>query len=204
MNGTKILNRHLIIPTIAVVLVLLSLVVFVESSTNLPEINTITDMPTEPQGQLIKLCAVPTLTAAEVCNPEIATQYGIIGYLDISSAPNTPDSLAMWEGEVSVTFLLRFVSYLPNITETQVTLDPSSGLGLSIEQVYHGGTINVNDLVSYNVSKIVTIKAGEVVPVALTIHKPSNFPYGVSFPAGPVGIMANVPIIDNTGVYVHG
>jgi hypothetical protein len=183
------MEKRFVIPTIAVALAVLSLTVYVTSSIN---------------AAAVREGSVPALTPLEIRNPEIATKYGITGYLEISSAPDTPSSLTIIGNETSITFLLHFVSYLPNITETQVTLDPSSGLGLSIQQVYNGGTININDLVSYSVGKTITIKSGEVVPVTLTIHKPANFPHGISFPAGPVGIMANVPIIDNTGVYING
>ena len=185
----KKMERRFLIPTIAFALAVLSLAVYIASSI---------DTANAREG------SVPALTPLEIRNPEVATKYGITGYLEINSAPDTPSSLTITGNETSITFLLHFVSYLPNVTETQVTLDPSSGLGLSIQQVYSGGTINVNDIVSYNVSRTITIKSGEVVPVTLTIHKPESFPHGISFSAGPVGIMANVPIIDNTEVFIIG
>jgi len=84
------------------------------------------------------------------------------------------------------------------LKEIEVTLDPTSGLGLSIARVYNGVEFSLNQMASYNVSKVITIKDGEVVPVKLTIDSKADLPAGFSIPLGAVGIMATVPIIDNT------
>ena len=193
-------------PVVFAALVILSLVIFVESSA-VPEADAAMgvssgmssiDLPSTP------FRGIPFLTSMEITDPQIAPKYGINGYLHISNSPETPSALTMGEYEQCLVFLLRFVSFSPEFTETQVSLDPS-GPGLSIEQVCKTGTFKVNDLVSYNVSKTITIKAGETVAVALILHKPpANFTGWVSFPAGPVGITANVPIIDDTEVTVYG
>ncbi len=140
---------------------------------------------------------VPVLSPLEVTNPDIAKSYGIRGYLDVSTAADMQPALL--EGNsCGVTLLLHFVSFQDDLKEIEVTLDPTSGLGLSIARVYNGVEFSLNQMASYNVSKVITIKDGEVVPVKLTIDSKADLPAGFSIPLGAVGIMATVPIIDNT------
>ncbi len=189
--------------TTLVALIIFALVLFVESST-ISDTDAAADVSSDGGPSSTSFHGIPFLTSMEITDPQIAPKYGINGYLHISNSPETPSELTLGEYEQCLVFLLRFVSFSPEVTETQVTLDPS-GSGLSIEQVCKTGTFKVNDLISYNVSKTITIKAGETIPVALILHKPpANFAGWVSFPAGPVGISANVPIIDDTEVTVYG
>jgi len=140
---------------------------------------------------------VPVLSPLEVTNPDIAKSYGIRGYLDVSTAADMQPALL--EGNsCGVTLLLHFVSFQDDLKEIEVTLDPTSGLGLSIARVYNGVEFSLNQMASYNVSKVITIKDGEVVPVKLTVDSKADLPAGFSIPLGAVGIMATVPIIDNT------
>jgi len=151
---------------------------------------------------------IPVLTHVEIQNPEIAREYGIVGYLEIGLAPDVPSEIKVRRGEeTSVKILLHFVSYDPNVTEALVSINPESGEGLVIEQTYgirdtNGhiigrGTVKINDLVSYSPNGFLTIKANQTLPVTLTIRVPKDFPSGVPpFPLGAVGITADVPIID--------
>lgn len=156
----------------------------------------------EPELQGIP---IPSLTPLEIRNPEIAPKYGIVGYVEITLVPGSPESLSIGRGEeANITILLRFVSHVPEITETQVKIDPKSREGLMIEQCYATGVVSINKLVSYNQSGIVALKAGQTLPVTLTIRIPIDFPSGVSsFPLGAVGITANAPIIDDVQVKVY-
>jgi len=57
--------------------------------------------------------------------------------------------------------------------------------------------------VSYNPSGTVTIKAGQTLPVKLTIQVPKDFPSNAfPFPIGAVGITADIPIIDEIDVMI--
>ncbi len=156
----------------------------------------------------------PLLTSLEIRNPEIALKYGIVGYVEIM-APDASKSLSLSKGsETSITILLHFVSHVSEVTETRVKIDPNSGEGLTIEQVYAiedgdgniigRGIINVNELISYNPSGLVTLKAGQPLPVTLTICIPIDFPRDVDpFPLGAVGITASVPILSDIKVMVY-
>lgn len=193
-------GRKLALVTVA--LILASLVAYVQSPAK----------SSEPELQEIN---VPALTRLEIRNPEIARKYDIVGYLEITMAPNAPKSLSVSKGgEASIMILLRFVSYVPEVTETQVKIDPKSGEGPMIEQYYvtedakgdiiGRGVVNINDLVTYNPSGIVTLKASQTLQVTLTTRIPTDFPIEVSsFPLSAVGITANVPIINDVKVTVY-
>lgn len=153
------------------------------------------------QEQEVEMIGIPTLHADEIRNPDIALKYGIKGYLEIKQAPDASKSLTVEkEGQASTTILLHFVSYTADLTEILVNIDPNSGEGLSIER----GTVTVNKLVSYVPSGIVTVKAGQTLPVKLTIRVPKDFPNDAfSFPIGAVGITADIPIIDEIDVMIY-
>lgn len=156
----------------------------------------------------------------EIKNPEIAKQYGVVGYIEYNITADTPRTLAVAKGEeASITILIHFVSYDPKVTEAQINIDPNSGRGLVIEQCYaitdksgeivSEGVIYINKLVSYNASGVVEIRAGETLPVTLIIRIPIDFPSGVDpFPLGAVGIEVLSPSkgiaeLDNVRVMVH-
>jgi len=173
-------------------------------------------LPKYLKPEFKKIGHIPYLTSVEIRNPEIALKYGIVGYVEISLAPDAPMSQIEIErgGEASITLLLHFVSHDPKVTEIQVNIDPNSGEGLVIEQSYvvkdtkgniiERGVVNVNKFVSYNPSGSVTIKADQTLPVTLTIRIPTDFPSSISsFPLGAVGITANVPVLSDVNVMVY-
>jgi hypothetical protein len=151
-----------------------------------------------------EMIAISSLTGIEIRNPEIALQYGITGYLEITYPSDSPISLSVDRGgEININILLHFVSYTPEVTEAQVNIDPESPWGLGIEQ----DDVNFNDLVSYNLSGNISIKAGEIMPIMMSIRIPENFPGSIeAIPLGAMGISANFGILDELGgkeVAVH-
>ncbi len=146
---------------------------------------------------------VHTLTPSEICDPKIAPQYGISGYVRLFNAPSTPAEMCLTENGATVTFLITFVAFSPDADSCKVTLDPKGGLGLTIEQVYDNGIIRVNDLIHYNVSSL-TLNSGDVVAVSAKLQRPIlNSTASVSFPVAAVGIITNYAMIDETEVIVH-
>ena len=168
--------------------------------------------PVQPEP---KVAYGPLLSPAEVRDPAIATQYGIRGYVVVSTAKDTPSSLSVKKGtSKSITILAKFVSHVPETNETTITLNASSGVGLSIEQcyalvnekgeVYAEGTINVDKLISYEPSGKIRVKSGEAVPIKVVIAVPSDCP-SISFPLGAVGLMVEdgFALIDEVEVWVY-
>lgn len=169
----------------------------------------------------MKAISAPLLGIEEAKNPEIAKQYGIVGYVEFNTTENTPKTLVIRRGEeANITILIHFVSYDPEVKEARLTINPANGRGLTIEKCYvimdekgnvtGRGTININKLISYNVTGSVRIPAGETLKVTLTIRIPKEFPSGVDpFPLGAVGIeLQDVPqggidLIDNIEVMVY-
>lgn len=152
----------------------------------------------------IESIGIPTLTGMEIREPEIALKYGVTGYLEITYPSDSPSPLFINRGgEINMNILLHFVSYTPEVTEAQVNIDPKSPWGLRIEQ----GDVIFNELVSYNLSGNISIKAGETIPVTMSIRIPENFPSSIeAIPLGAMGISANVAIISELGekeVAVH-
>ncbi|MGA8848350.1 MAG: hypothetical protein WB564_00780 [Dehalococcoidia bacterium] len=132
---------------------------------------------------------IPTvfLTDTEICNPEIALQYGITGYLEIIHPSDSPMPLYVDRGgEINITILLHFVSYLPEVTEAQLNIDPNpktGGVG-----IWEGGVF-FNDLVSYNPSGNISVKDGETIPVTMSFRIPENFPSSIeALPLCAMGI----------------
>jgi len=151
--------------------------------------------PNEPKFK--EIIGVPSLTDIEIRNPEIALKYGVTGYLEITYPSDSPSLLSVDRGgEININFLLHFVSHTPEVTEAQVNIDPMHPWGPRIEQ----GDVIFNELVSYNLSGNISIKAGETIPVIMSIRIPGNFPsYINSIPLGGMGIRADVPVIDELG-----
>lgn len=145
----------------------------------------------------LKIEGISPLTGIEIRNPEIASQYGVAGYLEITYAPDSPSCLSVDRGgEINISILLHFVSYIPEVTEAQVNIDPKSPWGLRIQQ----GDVTFNDFVSYNPSGNITIKAGETIPVVMTISVPEDLPRTITaVPLDAMGIMADVPVISELG-----
>ena len=154
---------------------------------------------------------VPLLGSTEIRDPEIALKYGVRGYLEILPA-ESPESLSVSRGgEANITILLHFVSYTPELTEIEVSIDPEHS-SPSITKSYSildaggkvtgKGAVHVNNIVSYSPSGTVMIKAGETLPVTMTVSLPANIPETAtlsSIPLGAVGIRADIPPIDEIG-----
>ena len=157
--------------------------------------------PNEPT--INKTENIVLLGPTEIRNPEIALQYGVTGYLEITLPSDSPSSLSVDRGgEININILLHFVSYTPEVTEAQVTIDPKGPWGLKIEY----RDVIFNEFVSYNPSGNITIKAGETIPVIMTIRIPEDFPsYINSIPLGAMGIQFNITIDELGGkeVAVH-
>lgn len=151
-----------------------------------------------------EMIAISSLTGIEIRNPEIALQYGITGYLEITYPSDSPISLSVDRGgEININILLHFVSYSPEVTEAQVTIDPSNPWGPTIGQ----GDVIYNEFVSYNPSGNISIEAGETIPVVMSIRIPEDFPSSIeAIPLGAMGITTNFPTLDELGgkeVSVH-
>jgi len=151
-----------------------------------------------------KIIGIPTLTGMEIRDPEIALKYGVTGYLEITYPPDSPSLLFIDRGgEININILLHFVSYTPEVTEAQINIDPMHPWGPRIEY----RDVIFNEFVSYNLSGNISIKAGETIPVMMSIRIPANFPsYIEAIPLCGMGIRADVPTIDELGekeVAVH-
>ena len=116
--------------------------------------------------------AMVYLTDTEIRNPEIASQYGITGYLEIIHPSDSPSPLFVDRGgEVNITILLHFVSYSPEVTEAQLNIDANPKTG---GEAIGGGGVFFNDIVSYNPSGNISIKAGDTIPVTMSFRIPEN------------------------------
>lgn len=164
--------------------------------------------PNEPKSEenepkFEEIIGISTLTGMEIRNPEIALKYGVTGYLEITYPPDSPGLLSVDRGgEININILLHFVSHTPEVTEAQVNIDPKGPWGLKIEY----RDVIFNEFVSYNPSGNITIKAGETIPVIMTIRIPEDFPsYIKSIPLGAMGIQFNITIDELGGkeVAVH-
>jgi hypothetical protein len=132
------------------------------------------------------------LTPSDIRNPEYALQQGIAGYLEITYPSDSPSLLSAMGGEVNVNILLHFVSYSPEVTEAQVNIDQNAWFGFGVNDV------SWNETVSYNLSGSITIKAGETIPVTMTIRLVMNPQRSIAaIPLDPAGITANVTTIDD-------
>jgi hypothetical protein len=156
--------------------------------------------------------SVPFYTPAEIRNPNS----GVDGYFEVSVAEGTPATFLINKGEQrNVTLLISFVSHKPKITEAVINVDPEGGHGLGIEQyyvlvnekgdVYGRGKVDVNKLVTYEPNGKILIKAGQTIPLTLTIKIPTDFPSLIDgFPLGAIGIdTGHYPLISDVRVMVY-
>lgn len=130
-------------------------------------------------------------TDLETKDPEKALKVGIKGYITIHNR-NYTETISLNKGEsANFTLVIKFVSYVPEITSTYVTIDPS--LTPSIEQ----GDVNLGDYVTYMPDGKVVIRAGGKLFVTMTVAAPSD--HGIyNIPFGAVGIRSPFEIIDYT------
>lgn len=132
------------------------------------------------------------LMPSDIRNPEYALQQGISGYLEITLPSDSPSLLSDIGGEINVNILLHFVSYTPEVTEAQVNIDQNAWFRYGENDVYWDETV------SYNLSGTIPIKAGETIPVTMTIRLVVNFQRSTAaIPLEPAGITANITIIND-------
>jgi len=142
----------------------------------------------EPSETQSIVCLMPS----DIRNREYALQQGIAGYLEITLPPDSPSLLYDIGGEVNVNILLHFVSYIPEVTEAQVNIDQNAWVG------FGENNLSWNETVSYNLSGTISIKAGETIPVTMSIRLIVNFQRSIAaIPLYPAGITANVTTIDD-------
>lgn len=148
--------------------------------------------PFEPNEPMIhEPIATVFLTDTEIRNPEVALQYGITGYLEIIHPSGSPSPLSVDRGgEINITILLHFVSYSPEVTEAQLNIDPdpkTGGVGIEV-----GGAF-FNNLVSYNPSGNISMKAGETIPITMSFRIPEDFPSSIeALPLCAMGISMGI------------
>lgn len=146
-----------------------------------------------PESNELNIENVIFLMDSDIRNPEYALQQGITGYLEITLPPDSPSLLSSIGGEVNVDILLHFVSYTPEVTEARVNIDQNSRVGVGENDLFWDETV------SYNLSGNISIKAGETIPLTMSIRLVVNFQRSTAaIPLEPVGITAHVaPIGDN-------
>ena len=93
--------------------------------------------------------------------------------------------------------MVKVVSHTPDITEATVVSNATSGRGLFVEQCYSvenekdevvaRGTVDLNKLVTYEPSGRILIKAGQTLPITLTVAIPSECPT-LRLPISDVGV----------------
>jgi hypothetical protein len=150
------------------------------------------------EGGLDGIGVIPFLGSLDSLDSETAAKCGITGYLLLDVAPGTPKELCASGGKVSITLILKFVSFRKDVTETKVIFD-SRGSGLKIEVPYEDRLLCLNDLVSYEPSGTVIVKIDQILQVKMIISVPTDYPH-VSFPLGAVGVTSDVPISDRVDV----
>ena len=164
---------------------------------------------TEPKAEL-EGKSVPAITGMEIRNPDIASKYGIRGYLEILPAVSSEELYISRGWEANTTILLHFASYTPELTEIEVNIDPEDRPSVSVcygildaeGNIIGEGVIDVNQLVSYSPSGTVVIRAGETLPVTMTIRVPADLPERISYswiPLEAVGIRTDVPVLSEIG-----
>lgn len=143
--------------------------------------------------------AIPCIVDLESLDPTTALKYGITGYIEITYASDSPNSLSVDRGQdIDIQILLRFVSYAPEkVTEAEVNINPSSGLAPAVMQ----DDLILYGLVSYSAGGNITIQAGETVPVTMTLRVSEDFPESTTtIFLYAAGITTNFPVIDELGL----
>ena len=191
---------------VAVVLMIIPLLItaaYIQFKAEKPEVEQLEQLEEiQPEDLSPDPIGIPTITDLEIKNPDTALKYGIEGYIKIKLA-NKTGNLILREGETNITLLIRFVSHSPNLTETVINLDPEDEDGpVAGRYLQSGELIKLNDYVRYQPNGQITLKAGQLLNVTMTIRITDDFPI-ISVPVRAVGITADVPIIDNLNVDVR-
>lgn len=162
----------------------------------------------ETPGRFKNTFDAPFLSDTEIANASIAVPYGVKGYIQATVAAGTPKLLdaARNGGRVEVTILLHFVSYSPELTQTEVNIDPLNSSGLVLKIVtYSDRVININELIDYEPKGLLIIRENETLAVKTTITFPADVLGSLQdFYLSCVGMAANVPILEKMDVIIHG
>lgn len=134
-------------------------------------------------------------TDDDIRDPEFAKELGILGYVELAWMDALPEGLTLRpSGEWVGTMLIHFVSHVPEIADVEVQVDPNGEYGLDKSKVYRDEdgkqrVLDYSDLMSYEPSGILQLKAGETLRVTVTIKIPADFPMSISsFRLAPLGI----------------
>lgn len=170
----------------------------------------------EVDGPEVRSISTRVISPEVARDPDMALEYGILGYLEIICPPDYPKSLTLHRGEeANLMLLLQFISHTPEVTQARIKIDPVGssfrcGRCYNIKDaqgnIIEEGTIWTNDLVSYSPSGIMMIKAGETLAVTMTISIPEDLPEIAPLPLRAVGIEIepsgdpSIYVIDNFGL----
>ncbi len=132
------------------------------------------------------------LVSSDIRDPQIATQYGILGYIELTWAEPPPQFLFSRGETWTATMLARFVSYDPETTEADLRFDPEVGIQYGKGYTTEWGTKHLfmfSSLFSYEPNGTVTLKPGETMQIKVTVQIPASFPDEfTSFNFSPLGI----------------
>lgn len=161
----------------------------------------------EPINTESPLLGIPSLGSVDIINKTTAIKYGILGYLEITPLQETPKTFTLNEQGFNITLELKFTSHTQDLNEIEVKFDPKNLNTVTIEQGLGDGkgTILINDYIHYYPSTNITLKNGESKNVILNVKLPLlTYLKGLKIPIKAIGIITNVPVLDNTEVIVNG
>lgn len=140
---------------------------------------------------------VPSLTSDSFLDEKTALQYGVNGVIVLNLKEKTTSINVVQGQDKQIILIAKFVSYVPEIKETIVRLDPNDLSAIIIEKGLGigKGTLKLNDMVRYD-TMYIRIRAGEEVQIPIIINVPLNTPH-VYIPFNPVGLISEYPIIND-------
>lgn len=155
------------------------------------------------QQQLTIQRGIPALTALEIENATIAKEYGINGYVKVTSLERNKIISCHPNDTIILHLYFKYTSYNTNVPYAIVTFNPKGDNTVMEQSLGDGkGVIRINDYVSYNITGNHNLMPNKIIPVTMTLHIPSVFP-STQLHLACVGVNANIDFIDDIGVTLN-
>lgn len=125
-------------------------------------------------------------------SPEDAVERGIHGYLSLSCDDVSKNIVIQKGSETVIPIILEYISFDDEISSIVVNIDPMNEYGLFIEQMLGKDkpSVLLNDLVTFDVTGEITLKAGQKYIVRATVKIPHDS-LDYTIPFGGIGISTN-------------
>ncbi len=153
--------------------------------------------------QQLDTVGTQVLSASDVENPETAKQYGIKGYVKVTSTNEEKTIICKPGDTVTIFGTIEYVSYSVDRPTTTINVNLADDSHVMRQGLGDGkGEIRINDYAAYDLAGEYTLVHDTPLSYKLTINIPETFPQ-TDFSPSCMGITSSVFLINDIGVTIN-